>query len=123
MRVRSSLPLALYRAESVRALDREAIEGAEIGGLTLMNRAGAAAFEVLRIRWPAASRILVLCGPGNNGGDGYVLAREARRAGLTAAIEQVGDTALKGDARAAAETALAAGLTPAAVRCVVSGRP
>ncbi|MFH0351095.1 MAG: NAD(P)H-hydrate dehydratase [Chromatiales bacterium] len=112
MRVRSSLPLALYRAESVRTLDREAIEGGGIAGLTLMNRAGAAAFEVLRTRWPEARRILVLCGPGNNGGDGYVLAREARRAGLTAAIQQVGDTALKGDARAAAETALAAGLAP-----------
>lgn len=112
MRVRSSLPLALYRAESVRALDREAIEGAGIPGSTLMNRAGTAAFEVLHTRWPAVRRILVLCGPGNNGGDGYVLAREARHAGLMVAIQQLGGRAPSGDARAALDAALAAGLTP-----------
>ena len=47
----------------------------------LMERAGAAAWRYLLSRWPPAQRILVACGPGNNGGDGYVLARLAMQSG------------------------------------------
>ena len=54
-----------------------------------MERAGAAAFAVLRSRWPQARQIGVLCGGGNNGGDGYVLARLARLAGLGVALGPV----------------------------------
>ena len=50
--------------------------------LTLMQRAGAAAYAALRRHFPEARRILVLCGWGNNGGDGYVVATLARRDGL-----------------------------------------
>ena len=57
-RVTSPLPHALYRAEDVRALDRYAIEQCGIPGLTLMERAGLSAFEVLRERWPKA-RIVI----------------------------------------------------------------
>lgn len=72
----------LYRAEQVRELDRLAIEMHGIPAHELMRRAGQAAFELLRERWPQARRITVCCGGGNNGGDGYVLASLARLAGL-----------------------------------------
>ena len=77
-----SLPRQLYRAADVRELDRRAIEQLDISAEELMERAGHALFRVLRERLPVARRVLVLCGAGNNGGDGYVLARLARAAGL-----------------------------------------
>lgn len=59
----------------------EALFDAGLSPFALMERAaGAAAHWVLRIA--AGRAITVLCGPGNNGGDGYVIARECRRAGL-----------------------------------------
>ena len=76
-----SLPHALYRAADVRELDRRAIAGG-MSASELMTRAGAALFRALRERLPAAGRVLVLCGGGNNGGDGYVFARLAKDAGL-----------------------------------------
>src|SRR5262245_20762859 len=75
------LTVEVYSAAQVRAMDRYAIDVAGIPGRTLMQRAGAAAFAALRRHWPDARRIAVLCGAGNNAGDGYVLARLARSAG------------------------------------------
>ncbi len=75
-------PEALYTAEQVRELDRRAIEDEGIDGYDLMQRAGAAAYRLLRMRWPAARHLVVLSGGGNNGGDGLVVARLARGAGL-----------------------------------------
>lgn len=93
------LPYLLYRAEQVRALDRAAIETHGIPGIQLMNRAGAAAYDYLRDRWREASRVTVLAGLGNNGGDGYVLARLARADGLRIQVLQLGDPErLRGDA-------------------------
>ena len=98
----SDLPTNLYRATQCRELDRLAIEEFGISGNILMERAGEAAFDVLRDRWPDAKRIAVLCGIGNNGGDGYVIARLAQEQGLDATVYQVGDPArLQGDALAA----------------------
>jgi hydroxyethylthiazole kinase-like uncharacterized protein yjeF len=85
------LPYALYRADQVRALDRCAIERHGIPGAELMQRAGAAAFRLLRARWPGSRRIVVLAGAGNNGGDGYVLAAEALSAGLAVRLLRLGD--------------------------------
>lgn len=76
---------ALYTAEQVRSLDRAAIEGG-IAGIELMERAAGAAFDTLRQRWPRARTLCVLCGPGNNGGDGFLLAALARAAGLQAEV-------------------------------------
>jgi hydroxyethylthiazole kinase-like uncharacterized protein yjeF len=77
-----SLPQALYGAAQTRELDRIAIEECSLSGATLMQRAGERAFRHLQAHWPRARRIAVLCGAGNNGGDGYVLARAAAEAGL-----------------------------------------
>ncbi len=93
------LPYALYRADQVRALDRMAIEQFGIPSDVLMERAGQAAFELLRQHWPQARNISVLAGSGNNGGDGFVLARRAAEAGLQVQVLQLGDgKALQGDA-------------------------
>ena len=108
--LRSHLPTALYRAAQVRELDRIAIQEAGIPSSTLMERAGTAAFSALRAHWTARRRIAVVCGVGNNAGDGFVLARLAGQAGLQVAVYQVGDAErLKGDALAAAEAWRAAG--------------
>lgn len=72
----------LYNAHQVRELDRLAIETIPVDGYELMRRAGLAAFRYLRWRWPRARSVAVYCGSGNNGGDGYVLARVAKLAGL-----------------------------------------
>ena len=97
-----ALPVSLYSTEQVRALDAYAIETLGIAGYTLMQRAGEAALRCLRTRWPVAHRLVVVCGPGNNGGDGYVLARLARAAGLTVGVLAASSPdRLKGDARQA----------------------
>jgi NAD(P)H-hydrate epimerase len=64
-----------------------------------MQRAAQAALALLRREWPVARRIVVLCGAGNNGGDGYVLARLALAAGLEVQLAALVDPArLSGDA-------------------------
>ncbi|SDX11050.1 NAD(P)H-hydrate dehydratase [Thiocapsa roseopersicina] len=85
------LPHALYRAEQVRNLDRCAIAQYGIPGIELMNRAGEVAYRILRERWPDARDLTVLVGVGNNGGDGYVIARLARAEGLAVRLLQLGD--------------------------------
>ncbi|HEU4600341.1 MAG TPA: NAD(P)H-hydrate dehydratase [Steroidobacteraceae bacterium] len=87
----NALPLEIYSAAELRALDRRAIEEFAIPGYALMCRAGKAALATLRSCWPAANRLVVACGPGNNGGDGYVLARLARADGLQVSVAAIGD--------------------------------
>ena len=95
-----ALPIALYSTAQVRALDAHAIEVLGIPGYTLMKRAGEAALRYLRTRWPTAHRIVIVCGGGNNGGDGYVLARFAQAAGLTVTVlAAIAPEQLRGDAR------------------------
>ena len=77
-----ALPTGLYSAAQVRALDAYAIDQLGVPGYTLMKRAGEAALRYLRSRWPTAYRVVIVCGSGNNGGDGYVLARFAQAASL-----------------------------------------
>ncbi len=104
------LPDVLYRAEQVRQLDQMAIQSFAIPGYTLMQRAGQAAFDVIREHWPAAERILVACGGGNNGGDGYVIAWLAKQAGLDVSLLQVTRAEhISGDADLARQDWLAAG--------------
>jgi NAD(P)H-hydrate epimerase len=63
-------------------MDAHAVQVSGLSAYELMGRAGAAAWALLRQRWPKAQRLAVACGPGNNGGDGYVLARLIKAAGL-----------------------------------------
>lgn len=79
-------PRFLYTAAQVRELDRVAIEEHQIDGYALMCQAGRSAYRVARTRWPAARRITVVCGSGNNGGDGYVVAKLALQDGLEAGV-------------------------------------
>jgi len=81
---------SLYTVAQVREMERAAIGTLRLPGYELMCRAGAAAFDLLRLRWPGARRIAVLCGVGNNGGDGYMLARCARNAGMDVIVLALG---------------------------------
>jgi hydroxyethylthiazole kinase-like uncharacterized protein yjeF len=110
----ANLPSALYRASQVRELDRIAIEDLGIPGYTLMGRAGEAAYRLIRARWPEARDLTVVCGLGNNAGDGYVVARLAARDALQVRVVQIGDAGrLRGDALTARRDAEAAGVASA----------
>jgi len=101
---------AIYTAEQVRSLDRRAIHELGIPGYELMTRAGHATLDALRALWPATGSLTVLCGPGNNGGDGFVVARVARALALRTTVVSLGDpAALTGDARRAYADFVAAG--------------
>lgn len=65
----------LYSAEQVRELDRRAIEDFDIPSYELMCRAGQGLLDIIQLRWASANKVLIVCGSGNNAGDGYVLGR------------------------------------------------
>lgn len=80
------------------AADRAAAESG-IDSFGLMEKAGAAVAAAFLRHYPGAARAVVLCGPGNNGGDGYVAARHLANSGVTVAIHALGDPLeLRGDA-------------------------
>jgi ADP-dependent NAD(P)H-hydrate dehydratase / NAD(P)H-hydrate epimerase len=83
-----TVPIAnrLYGEGGMRELDRRAMAQPGMGGGALMERAGAALLEALSDHFPVAGRLGVLCGPGNNGGDGFVLARHATAAGWSVTV-------------------------------------
>jgi hydroxyethylthiazole kinase-like uncharacterized protein yjeF len=100
----------LFTGAQVREIDARAI--AALGGdaFALMRRAGEAAFRRLRANWPLARRLVVACGRGNNGGDGWVVATLARQAGFEAEVVHLeGDPTTPEAARARGE-AIAAGV-------------
>ncbi len=90
------LPAEIYSVASVRNMDRAAIDDAGIAGYTLMNRAGLAAFEAAAHPRPRARRWQVICGGGNNGGDGYVVARLAVEKGIAVSVVALSPPALLG---------------------------
>ena len=101
----------LYTAAQVRELDRCAIRDHKIPGITLMSRAADAAFTCLMASWPGTERVQVLCGTGNNGGDGFLIADLAHKRGIATTVLQMGDPAkITGDALLARQQALANGV-------------
>lgn len=98
----------LYTSADVRAMDATAIHALGGSGFDLMQRAAAAAWAHLRARWPQAARIGLLCGPGNNGGDGYLMGVCARTAGLDVTAMALTPESL-GEAARARQAFLAAG--------------
>ncbi len=98
---------ALYDVAALRQIEARAAR--RLGDLhELMQRAGQAAWRELLVHWPQAQRIVVACGPGNNGGDGYVLARHALEAGRDVRVVRLGDHAPRGELAARAADAYAA---------------
>ncbi len=72
----------IVTAEMMRDLDRRAIEDHGIPGAVLMENAGQGAFELIREKFWPLNRISIFCGRGNNGGDGFVIARHILNAGV-----------------------------------------
>jgi NAD(P)H-hydrate epimerase len=103
-----NVPHDLYTAEQTRELERIATEEHNISSSELMTRAGASALATLRQHWPRAERILVLCGTGNNGGDGFELARQAVADDYRVMVFQIGDDKRLPKTAAAAKDALVA---------------
>ncbi len=107
------LPRQLYRAAAVRQLDRLAIDTHGIPGIELMRRAGRGAYALLRTTWPRARRLVIFCGAGNNGGDGYIVAARAAQRGDQVTLYMLSEVGrIKGDALAAYKFALEAGVEP-----------
>lgn len=98
----TTLPAEIYSVAGVREIDRTAIEEEGIPGYTLMTRAGVAAVRAAQQYFPAAKRWQVVCGAGNNAGDGYVVARLAAQDGIVVSAIAIADPeSLSGDAATA----------------------
>ena len=108
-----SLPTDVFNVATVRDIDRSVIEDNGIPGYTLMTRAGEACVREARERFPTARRWQVIVGAGNNGGDGYVVARLAAQTGVAVSVlALVPPDKLTGDAaQAYADYAAADGVT------------
>ncbi|MEH6455342.1 MAG: NAD(P)H-hydrate dehydratase [Cocleimonas sp.] len=94
-----SLPDTLYTAEQVKNIEQFAINECGITSYTLMQDAGQFAFDQIRERYPDCKSICVICGTGNNGGDGYIVARLALQSKLKVTLIQMGKAdSIEGDA-------------------------
>ncbi len=86
MSTTTTIPNCLYRAQDVRQGEQQLAAIYDIDLYQLMERAGKAVFELMLKSYPDAKQILVCCGSGNNGGDGYVVARLAQQYGLSVIV-------------------------------------
>jgi hydroxyethylthiazole kinase-like uncharacterized protein yjeF len=85
----------LLTAAQMRAIEQAAIASGEVTGLELMERAGRGVVEAIFAEWPelraTSHQAVVLCGPGNNGGDGFVVARLLKEWGWAVEVFLYGD--------------------------------
>ena len=77
-----SIPHFIWPADALRRAEKAAADSLGLTLFELMMRAGEAAFQRARADYPASKHWLILCGHGNNGGDGYVVARLAQADGI-----------------------------------------
>src|SRR5690242_6523734 len=96
--------LPILTADEMRAADRATSERFGVASMDLMRHAGTAVARFISREYPACRRITILCGKGNNGGDGFVAARELAAMGREVGVLLLGKPAdLKGDAKTAFE--------------------
>jgi NAD(P)H-hydrate epimerase len=108
--------LPILDNDGMREADRHTIEGLGVPGMVLMENAATGVVDAIREVFPDARRILVLCGPGNNGGDGFAAARHLHNGGLDVQLCLVGDPAgLSPDAAANHRLAEAFGVPVAVI--------
>lgn len=86
MHVQDSLPQPVWRTEQIRQLEQRLIAERKISLYQLMVDAGEAAFALLKQKYPDARHLWIFCGKGNNGGDGYVIARLAKQSGYEVSV-------------------------------------
>jgi NAD(P)H-hydrate epimerase len=93
--------MKITTAAEMREIDRATTEKFGVPSLTLMENAGSAVAQFILENFTSANRIAVVCGKGNNGGDGFVVARKLHRAGRVVEVLLLAPPAeLKGDAAA-----------------------
>ena len=93
--------MKIVSADEMRAIDRATSERFGVPSLTLMENAGAAVADYVLTHHSAAGRIVVFCGKGNNGGDGFVAARRLHQQGKKVQVVLLADPAdVRGDAAA-----------------------
>ena len=91
--------MKIVSAAEMRAIDRATSERFGVPSLTLMENAGTAVAEFVLSKYPWAKRIGVICGKGNNGGDGFVVARKLHESGKEVGVTLLASNSeLKGDA-------------------------
>lgn len=95
------MDLELLTPKEMAVADRSAIARGPFDGDGLMRNAGTAVAAEIFARFPGAPHVHVLCGPGNNGGDGFVVAEALRRAGVSVAVHCEAPPNADSDARAA----------------------
>ncbi|MBL1437464.1 MAG: NAD(P)H-hydrate dehydratase [Rhodobacteraceae bacterium] len=98
----------LLTAAQMRAIEQAAIDSGDVTGLELMERAGRGVVEAILEAWPemalTSQKAVVLCGPGNNGGDGFVVARLLKHRGWEVEVFLYGEVEkLPPDAKANAD--------------------
>jgi NAD(P)H-hydrate epimerase len=91
--------MKIVTTEEMRAIDRATSERFRVPSLTLMENAGAAVADYVLSHHAAVRRIVIFCGKGNNGGDGFVAARRLHQQGKKVQVILLSDpAALRGDA-------------------------
>lgn len=104
--------MKLYSAKTSQAIDRDAIKNHDIAGILLMKRAAWFSLQTLQNQWPKANAVHIVCGTGNNGGDGFALAQYALINGYNVHVSILGNAEkITGDARTTYNEMMACGMT------------